>query len=59
MLNALKYIGLVFGLVAIVVVFSGATKYIPHPCNLTGVFGGPPACDNNFQWDNDSTAVIW
>jgi len=60
MLKLLKFMGLAIGLVFVVVAFTGATKLIHPPCSLTGVFGGPLACDKNFQWDNDGgSAVSW
>jgi hypothetical protein len=49
MLKTLKFIGLAIGLVFVAIAFSGV-KPIIHPCNLTGVLGGTPTCDDNIQW---------
>jgi hypothetical protein len=51
-LKLLKFMGLTFGLVLVVIAFSGV-KYIGKPCTLTSV-DGYPSCDENFQWSNDS-----
>jgi hypothetical protein len=53
MLKALKSIVLALGLVFVVIAFSGV-KYIGHSCHLTAVLGGPPTCDSNIQWDDQS-----
>ena len=49
MIKALKFIGLTIGLGFVVIAFSGV-KPIIYPCNLTGVLGGTPTCEDNIQW---------
>jgi hypothetical protein len=51
MVKTLKFLGLAIGLVSVAIAFSGV-KPNRHPCNLTGVLGGPPICDSDIQWDS-------